>query len=296
VKIFVTGAAGFVGREVVRQLLAAGYKVRALVRDPKRARKVLSETVELYQWDVTRPEGIRQGMTGCQAVVHLVGIIFETGGATFEEIHVQGTRHVLEAARDEGIRRFIHMSALGTRPDARSRYHQTKHRAENLVRESGLDWTIFRPSVIFGPNDRFVNRLARIMRNAPVVPLIGSGQARLQPIGVSDVAACMVLSVGNPVSIGKVYELGGPQTMTYDELYSVILEVLNLRKRIIHLPAGLIKPAVYILEQVLSRPPLTRDQMIMLEENNVCRSDLALSDFGLELKPFKEGIREYLQA
>ena len=294
-KIFVTGGTGFVGREVVLQLLAAGYKVRALVRDPQRAKGILPNVVELYHWDLTRPEGIRQGLMDCQAVVHLVGIIVESGGVTFEELHVQGTRHMLRAAEEEGIRRFVYMSALGSRPDARSRYHQTKYRAEELVGQSSLDWTIFRPSVIFGPNDRFVNRLARIIRRAPFVPVINTGNAKLQPISVSDVAACIVLSIGNPKSIGKVYELSGPQVLSYNRLYTVIMEAMHLQKPTIHLPTGLIKPAVLLLELILSRPPLTRDQLIMLGEDNVCDSSRAVSDFGLELKPFVEGIRDYLR-
>lgn len=295
-KVFVTGGTGFVGRETVLQLLAAGYKVRALVRNQKRARRILPNVVELYHWDLTRPEGIRQGLIDCQAIVHLVGTILESGGVTFEEIHVQGTRHMLRAAEEEGIRRFIYMSALGSRPDARSRYHQTKYQAEGLVRESGLDWTIFRPSVIFGPNDRFVNRLARIIRLAPLVPIIGTGNAKLQPISVSDTAACIVLSIGNPQSTGKVYELGGPQVLSYNHLYAVIMEAMHLRKPTIHLPVGLIKPVVLLLERILSTPPLTWDQLIMLGEDNVCDSSPAISDFGLELKPFAEGIREYLSA
>jgi NADH dehydrogenase len=295
VKIFVTGGTGFVGREVVRQLYGAGHKVRCLVRDGERAKQLLPSAVELHSGDLTDPESVKTGLKECQAVIHLVGIIVEKGQATFERIHVQGTTDLLNAAAEAGIRRFIQMSALGSRPDAKSRYHRTKYQAEQAVNQSGLDWTIFRPSVIFGPGDQFVNLLARIIRSAPVVPVIGPGESRVQPISVRNVAACFALAVGNSLSYRKVYELGGPQRLTYNQIYKIIAGVLEKRKKAVHIPIPLVKPGVLISELLLPNPPITREQLIMLQEDNICDSTDAVHDFSLELLSFEEGIREFLK-
>ena len=294
-RIFVTGGAGFVGREVVRQLCGAGHKVRCLVRDVERAKRVLPAAVELHPGDLTEPESFKAGLKECQAVIHLVGIIVEKGRATFERIHVQGTADLVWAATEAGIRRFVQMSALGSRPDAKSRYHRTKYQAEQAVTQSGLDWTIFRPSVIFGPGDQYVNLLARIIQSAPVVPVIGPGESRIQPISVRNVASCFALAVGNPLSHRKVYDLGGPQRLTYKQIYQIIAEVLQKKKKAVHIPIPLVKPGALIAELLLPNPPITREQLIMLQEDNVCDSTDAVHDFGLELLSFEEGIREFLK-
>lgn len=294
-RIFVTGGAGFVGREVVRQLCGAGHKVCCLVRDAERAKRVLPAAVELHPGDLIEPESFKAGLCECQAVIHLVGIIVEKGQATFERVHVQGTEDLLRAASAAGIRRFVHMSALGSRPDAKSRYHRTKYQAEQAVIQSGLDWTIFRPSVIFGPGDQFVNLLARIIKSAPVVPVIGEGESRIQPISVRNVASCFALAVGDPVSHRKVYELGGPQRLTYNQIYQIIARVLEKKKKAVHIPIPLVKPGALISEWLLPNPPITREQLIMLQEDNICDSTDAVHDFSLELLSFEEGIREFLK-
>src|ERR1051325_2607377 len=171
-KVFVTGATGFVGQEIVRRLHDAGYAIRILVR-----RKPL-----------LRVDGFRGAM---DAEIH-VGIISEFRQNTFENVHLMGTRNVVTAARDQGVKRFIHMSALGTRPNSVSRYHQTKWEAEEIVRGSGLDFTIFRPSLIFGPRDMFVNTFAKIIRFSPIVPILGRQDARFQPVAIDTVASAFV--------------------------------------------------------------------------------------------------------
>jgi NADH dehydrogenase len=295
VKIFLTGGTGFVGREVVRQLCGAGHKVRCLVRDMERAKRLLPSIVELQPGDLTDPEGFKAGLKECQAVIHLVGILVEKGGSTFERIHHQGTTDLLRAASEAGIRRVVHMSTLGSRPNAKSRYHQTKYQAEQAVIRSGLDWTIFRPSVIFGPGDQFVNLLARIIQSAPVMPIIGPGESRIQPISVRNVASCFALAVGDSSSHRKIYELGGPQRLTYNEVYQIIAEVLKKKKKAVHIPIPLVTPGALIAELLLPNPPITREQLIMLQEDNICDSTDAVHDFSLELLSFEEGIREFLK-
>ena len=176
-KIFIAGGTGFVGGHLVRALLKNGHSVRTLVH----GRSTNSGEVEQIAGDVTRFETLEQGLSGCDAVINLVGIIreFPSRGITFERLHVQATANLLAAAASNGIRRYLQMSALGSRPAAVSGYHQTKWRAEELVRGSGLDWTIFRPSLIFGPHDAFINMLAVQLRLAPIMPVIGSGSYRL---------------------------------------------------------------------------------------------------------------------
>jgi len=295
VRIFVTGGTGFVGREVVRQLQGVGHKVNCLVRDPERARRLLPAAVELCPGDLTEPSSLSAGLKECQAVIHLVGIIVEKGRSTFERIHVQGTEDLLKTVTEAGIRRFIHMSALGSRPNTPSRYHQTKYRAEQAVTQSGLDWTIFRPSAIFGPGDLFINLLARIIQSAPIVPVIGRGESRIQPISVRNVASCFALAIGNPLSHRKIYELGGPRRLTYNQIYKIIARVLDKKKASVHIPVPLVKPGALISEWLLPNPPITREQLIMIQEDSVCDPSEAVHDFGLELQDFEEGIREFIK-
>ncbi|MEK6684084.1 MAG: complex I NDUFA9 subunit family protein [Nitrospirota bacterium] len=294
-KIFVTGGTGFVGREVVRQLCGAGHKVGCLVRDVERAKGLLPAAVVLHPGDLTEPSGLRAGLKEYEAVVHLVGIIVEKGRSTFERIHAQGTADLVRAATEAGIRRFVHMSALGSRPNAVSRYHQTKYQAEKTVIQSGLDWTIFRPSVIFGPGDQFVNLLARIIRLAPVIPIVGQGTSRLQPISVRNVASCFALAIGNPLSYRKAYDLGGPQALTYNQIGQIIADVLEKKKKAVHIPVPLVKPVALISEWFLPNPPITQEQLILLQEDHVCDPTDAVHDFDLALQRFEAGIREFLK-
>jgi len=295
VNIFVTGGTGFVGREIVRQLHGIGHRVRCLVRDADRAKAVLPSSVALHPGDLMDPDCLADGVKGCQAVIHLVGIIVEKGRSTFERVHVQGTQDLVAAAARGEIRQFIHMSALGSRADAPSRYHQTKYRAEQIVIGSGMDWTLFRPSVIFGPGDRFVNLLARIIQSSPVVPVIGRGETKIQPISVRNVASCFALAVGNPVSYKKIYDLGGPQRLTYIQVYQIISDILEKKKKSFHIPISLIKPGALISELLLPKPPITREQLKLLQEDNTCDSINAIRDFNLEFQGFEEGVREFLK-
>jgi NADH dehydrogenase len=203
------------------------------------------------------------------------------------------------AAQQAKVRRFVHMSALGTRPNAASRYHQTKWAAEELVRHSGLDFTIFRPSLIYGPQDQFINLFARMIRLSPVVPLIGSPRARFQPVSVETVAAAFTKSLGEPKSIGQTYDLCGPEALTLSEILDRILAVLHRRRLKLHVPAGLARFQAVLLELIFRRllrkvSPLNRDQLIMLQEDNVGNPRPANELFGLTPTLLREGIARYL--
>src|SRR5512132_3577783 len=215
-RVFVTGATGFVGRAVIQALRAEGCSVRCLVRRGSERDLRGLGAIERVEGDVLARQTLEDGMAGCDAVVHLVGIIREqpTIGATFERVHVQGTVNVLEAAVATGVRRYLHMSALGTRPEARSRYHRTKWAAEEAVRGSALPWTIFRPSIIYGRGDAFVSMLAAVIKRYTAIPVIGDGRQRLQPIPVEQVATAFARAVAASETVKQIYEVGGPDVVT----------------------------------------------------------------------------------
>jgi NADH dehydrogenase len=293
--VAVTGATGFVGTEVVRQARAAGFRVRAIVRDSKRARTwVEQEDVELVCGDVLAATSLADAFAGVSAIVHLVGIVVEHGRNTFEHVHIDATRHVVDAAKRAGARRYVHLSALGTRADARSRYHQTKWAAEEYVRQSGLAWTIFRPSVIYGPGDKAINVLAKVMRRLPFVPVLGDGNAKVQPVSVAAVAQAVVGALKKDASVGKTYDLCGPASFTWNELYDKLLAFYGLRKPKWHLPLSMARLQAAVLEKLLPNPPFTRDQLRMITEDNAGDPQPAVRDFCLELETFEQGITRYL--
>ncbi len=200
-KIFLSGGTGFVGTHLRRALLDSGHHLRLLVH---RRQEGIEAAVDQVRGDVADPATFAAALAGCDAAINLVGIIREApkAGITFARLHQEATRNVAEAAKKGGVKRFLQMSALGTRRDAASRYHQSKYLAEEWLRASGLDWTIFRPSIIFGPGDAFVNQLSRLVQSLPAVPVIGSGTYRLQPVAVADVARCFVMALEMPETIG----------------------------------------------------------------------------------------------
>jgi NADH dehydrogenase len=296
--IFITGATGFVGREIVRQAHAAGHSVRILARHPDAAsvRDLVSRYgVEVSRGDVTQPGTLSPALDGVEGVLNLVGIISEAGQSTFENIHTRGTGNVVAAGRQAGIRRFIQMSALGVRPKAASRYHQTKWAAEEIVRGSGLEFTIFRPSLIFGPGDHFVNLFEKISRFSPLLPVMGSGRSRFQPVAVEAVAAAFIGALREPGSMGQTYDLCGPDTLTLPQMLDAILAAAGRRRFKLRVPLGLARCQAAMLEFAFPRllgkaPPLNRDQLTMLEEDNVGNAAPANELFGLPQVGFREGI------
>jgi uncharacterized protein YbjT (DUF2867 family) len=296
-QVFITAGSGFVGQEVIHQLFSAGHSVRALVR----AEGALAHFNGIKEiiGDITQPESLREQLCGCDAVIHLVGIIreFPKKGVTFKSLHVKSTENVLQAAAEQGVKRYLQMSANGTRENAVSKYHQTKWEAEEMVRRSGLDWTIFRPSLIYGPKDQFINMLARMIKLLPIVPVMGDGKYQLQPVNVIDVANGFVTALDQEKTVGKTYQCCGSQAFSYDQLLDAIAQTLGLvaGARKIHQPLWLMKPVVAALQSV-AQFPMTSDQLQMLLEGNVCSDTCWREDLSLELHDFSNSIRGYLQS
>ncbi len=291
-KIFISGGTGFVGGHVCRALRERGHELRLLVHHRGGGAE---SGIECIEGDVTHPESFAAQINGCDAVINLVGIIreFPSKGITFERLHVQATAAMLDAARKAGISRYLQMSALGVRADAVSAYHQTKWRAEESVRGSGLEWTIFRPSLIFGPRDAFINMLAAQLRLAPVMPVIGSGSYRLQPIHADDVARCFALALEMPGTVGGTYELCGADRLSYEELLDAISAAMGKAPPIKpHAPLGLMKLIIPFMEKI-PQFPITMDQLQMLLEENICGGEWRQT-FGFEPRGLQDGIAEYL--
>jgi NADH dehydrogenase len=294
--IVITGGTGFVGEEIVKQVRAAGFPVRAIVRELGPAQWLADRYgVELFHGNVLYAPSIEGAMKDAKCVIHLVGIIHEQRESTFERAHTQATKHVVDETKRAGVKRYLHMSALGTRANARSRYHQTKWAAEEYVRKSGLAWTIFRPSVIYGPKDKSVNTLLKVIRRLPFVPVLGPGTTKIQPISVENVARAFVAAIHNDNSIGKTYDLCGLEAFTWNELYDKLQVLLGSRKPKIHLPLPLARMQAALFEKILPQPPFTREQLLMLQEDNVGNPEPAMRDFFLEHEKFEEGVARYLK-
>lgn len=231
--VLLTGATGFVGREVLKALFAWGHRVRALVR----ARTTFGDDrVTAVVGSLNDLPALSDAAAGCDAAIHLVGIIRERRNATFHSVHVEGTRNVVQACLDRGVRRYVHMSALGTRPPGPgvSAYHRTKYEAEQIVRQSSLAWTVFRPSLIHGSDGEFVQQVGKWARGeaAPwlFMPYFGRGllglgsKALLQPVSVQDVARAFAEALTNPASVGQTYDLVGTQQVTWPEMYTILAQ------------------------------------------------------------------------
>lgn len=292
-KVFLAGGTGFVGGHVRSALLAAGHTVRLLVHGRFDG---AAEGIEPVEGDVARLDSYVDAMAGCDAAINLVGIIreFPGRGVTFERLHVQASRAMVLGAARTGIGRYLHMSALGSRADAVSEYHRTKWSGEEVVRQSGLNHTIFRPSVIFGPRDDFINRLAGYVRSYPAVPVIGDGRYRLQPIAADDVARCYVTALERDDTCGKAFELCGPDPVSYLELLDMIGDCLGRSPvRKVHVPLAVMKGIVPLMQMIPSFP-LTVDQLQMLLEGNTCSGSWK-AVFGFEPVGLKAGISSYLR-
>jgi NADH dehydrogenase len=291
VKVFVTGGTGFVGPRVVHALRAHGHEVHALVRSPQRGAQLAGWGAQLVPGDVTDPVSLRAAIEGCSHVVHLVAII-RGRPQDFERVMTQGTRNVIAAAKEAGVERFVLMSALGTTATTKDvvPYFAAKWAMEQDVLASGLEHTIFRPSFQFGRGG-VLPTFVKQVRYSPVVTVIGSGQQRIQPIWVDDVAEYFARAVDAPEAANRTFELGGPDVVTWDDLYRTIAKVLGKRRRLVHVPTALARAGASAT-QWAPGAPLTNDQISMIEAgDNVATTTDAVDTFKLPLVPLEEQIR-----
>jgi uncharacterized protein YbjT (DUF2867 family) len=295
--ILLTGATGFIGSHTAKALREKGFAVRALVRPKANTQALKSLGIEIAVGDMGDPDSLSKACVGVEQIVHLVGIIRELPPKiTFEKLHTEGTRNLLRATKSVGVKKFLYISAIGARSSAPARYHQTKWAAEEMVRSCGLEWTILRPSVVFGPGDEFINLLANdLVKVPPFIPVIGTGLNKLQPLWVKDLAEVICQSVPLGAFSQQVLEMGGSEQLTFREILEIIANHLKMQKPFINIPLALVKPAIAfgtaIAPQLL---PLTSDQLTMLQEDNITSEKPFPKDFSLVPMTLAEGIKQYL--
>ncbi len=299
--ILVTGASGHVGNSIVRHLVKLGKPVRALVANPGKAHLrfgELASQIEIIQGDVTRPETLRAALQGVDTVIHLAAIAIEKGGRKYEAINTQGTINMVEAAKAAGIKRFLNMSQNGASPDNPSRFLRSKGVAQAYVAASGLEWTAFKPSVIWGPQDEFANVQARLIKLTPIFfPLAGDGQATFQPVYVGDVAQAFATALNDSSTYGQEYELGGGEVLTYEEIVKRVLKALKTKRLLIKMPLALLRPVVAVMQAALPVPPATTTLLELLAVPNVVPTgkNALIDTFKITPKPFASENLSYMR-
>jgi NADH dehydrogenase len=310
--VAVTGASGFVGRRLIHHLRNYGHSIRGIVRSLRDVEALHAMGCEAARADVRDPASLRTAFAGVRAVVHLVAILREHGDETFDAVNHLGAGNVATAAREAGADRIVHLSAVGADPQAR-RYLRSKWMGEQAVRASGLPAVIFRASILIGPGGGAAAQFADVVRFgpwyplvlqfggrgffgplaslAPLVPVLGAGGYRLMPVALDDVLPALVVSIDRPDVGGQVFEIGGPQVLTYNEIVDATARVLGLRRRRLHLPAWAARAVVRAFS-VLPNPPITEDEAQALFEENLCDNAAALRTFDLQLRPFEVAMRE----
>jgi NADH dehydrogenase len=294
----VFGGSGFIGRYVVRRLAHAGKTVRVAVRDTERALFLktagrIGQIVPLHA-PVTDDAAVKRAVAGADWVVNLVGVLAPTRAASFQAIHVDGAARIATVATAAGVKRLVHVSAIGADPTSASRYAASKGDGENRVRTAFPGATILRPSIVFGPEDNFFNRFAGMTRMLPFMPVI-EGATRMQPVYAGDVADAVLAALQSDTAAGKTYELGGPKVWLFVDLLAYILKVTGRDRALVNMPVPLVRLQACLLERMPGKL-LTRDQLIMLARDNVVASDaLGLSDLGVSSTAVEQIVPDYLR-
>ncbi|MEL7283058.1 MAG: complex I NDUFA9 subunit family protein [Pseudomonadota bacterium] len=314
--VTIFGGSGFIGRYAARALVKAGYRVRIAVRRPHLAGDVrLSGSpgwVDIVQANIRNPQSIMAAIDGADAVVNLVGVLFEKGPQSFEAAQRDGARNVAVACKAAGIDRLVHVSAIGADPEAKADYARTKGEAESVIRDICPEATILRPSIVFGPEDQFFNRFAAMSSHPlatvlPFLPAIGGGRTKLQPVYAGDVADAIAQAVSNTEHAGKTFELGGPSVYSFLEIYEYLGQTIDRKRFALPLPFAVAKPMgltigalfryVWPLSSgIFGAPPITGDQVEMLKSDNVVSEGaLSLQDIGVsELESIEAIVPSYL--
>ncbi len=295
-EILVTGGTGFLGRHVVRALIARGFLPRLLVRVGSESRipEDVRRACRITPGDATDPESVENAAQGTSAIVHLAGIVreFPGKGVTFDRLHVKATRNAVRAAKRWEISRFVHVSALGARPGGPGAFFDSKGRGEEIVKDSDLRWTVVRPSAIFGPGDRFIDTLLRVLGRSPVAAVPGDGRVCFQPVFVGDVAHGIADAVSRPQTGGRSIDMGGPESHSLDEIVDAVAGALGRRVAKVHVPLPLLRPLVRSLSR-FERFPFSPEEIDILAVDSVCESGPYWAEIGrmpLSLKDYLAGI------
>jgi NADH dehydrogenase len=293
----VFGGSGFIGRYVVKRLAHQGFVVRVASRDPEGAlflkpMGAVGQIVPLYA-SVTNEATVNRAVQGAEVVVNLVGLLTETGSASFQAVHTEGAERIARMSAAAGVTRLIQISAIGADPDSESKYGSTKGKAEQAVMAAFPHATILRPSLVFGIEDQFFNRFAAIARLSPIMPVI-AGDTKMQPVYVCDVADAVMAALASTDTEGKLYELGGPRVWTFREILAFILKTTQRKRRLVDIPMGIARFQASILQHVPTKP-LTPDQLLMLAKDNiVAPGALGLLDLGITPTPVELIVPQYL--
>jgi NADH dehydrogenase len=295
-KILMTGGTGFVGSALALELKAMGHDVRLLVRRSSLDKVDPAAGFDVMPGDVLDSHALLKAVDGVHTIVNLVGLLREipAEGKTYEALHTEATYIIVDAARRAGVERMIQMSGLGARPDAPSRYHVTKYEAEEIVRKSPMRWTIFRPSVIFGPGDEFHAQMLELVHK-PVVPIIDGFKSQIQPVSLRNVVEPMSRAVAMPETQGRIFDVAGAERIVLNDLIQRIARHEEVWMNNLKVSSRFLKPAVKMLQRFKSFP-LTVDQLLMLLEDNVCDTKAFTEAFGIELDPYLENLDALLES
>ena len=296
--VTVFGGSGFLGRHLVARLAEAGARITVAVRDPEAASflKPMGAVGQIVpvQANLRHPPSIARAVEGAAAVVNLVGILYQRGRQRFAAIHARGAELVAQAAASADAGRLIQISAIGADPEAAAEYGRSKAAGEQASRAAFPSATVVRPSIVFGPEDDFFNRFGALARYTPVLPLIGGGATRFQPVYVGDLAAAMVAILNDPATAGRTYELAGPRVYSFRELMQIVMRETGRRRLLVPLPFEIASLQAALL-QLLPVPPLTVDQVKMLRSDNVAaEGTLGLADLGIEPTPVDGILSTYM--
>ena len=296
--VTVFGASGFLGRHTVRALAKKGYRIRAVTRRPNLAHHLPPMghvgQIQLFKGNVHDDERVAEALRGARLAVNLTGVLFSRAEQSFEAVHVEAAARIGKAAKAAGVQALLHVSAIGADARSESYYAKSKAQGEAKLREGCAEATVFRPSIVFGPEDHFFNRFAGLARYLPALPLIGGGRTKFQPVFVGDVAAAIVAALTDDRAKANTYELGGPSVYTFRELMQFILRETDRRRLLISIPFSLATIQAVFL-QLFPSPLLTPDQVRLLKVDNVVAPDaLTLSNLGITPTSVEAEVPAYL--
>jgi uncharacterized protein YbjT (DUF2867 family) len=296
--VTVFGGSGFIGRYVVQKLAQQGARVKVAIRRPEEGLflKPMGAVgqIEIVQANIRVAPSVQAAVAGADMVVNCVGILFERGAQSFGMVQGRGAELIAAAAAEAGVRKLVHVSAIGANAESPSAYSKSKAAGEAGVRRRMPNATIIRPSVVFGPEDDFFNRFAGMAAMAPALPLVDGGHTKLQPVHVGDVAEAIVRALQDEAAAGQTYELGGPKVYSMKEIMQLTLATIHKKRLLVPVPGALLKPLAFALElQPIFAPPITRDQIDLLKADNVVSAGAkGLQDLGITAPTPVEGVIE----